>query len=304
MANFLSAGTMFPESVATEMFNKVRGKSSIAAMSAQTPIPFTGTDVFTFALDKDVDLVGEATLVESTVTGAKGVGGATVAPVKIVPVKIEYGARVSDEFMYSSEEKQLDILKAFAEGFARKVAKGFDMMVMHGINPRTKTAAASLAGKSLDAVIASDVAYATDADTTVEAAISALGATEYDATGIVVSPAFRSQLAGQKANGQKLYPELGWGAAPGQLNGMKFESNSTVSTVKTAGSKDIYAYGGDFENAFKWGYAKNIPLEVIPYGDPDNSGYDLKGHNQVYLRGEAYIGWGILDGNAFFRIHA
>ena len=31
---------------------------------------------------------------------------------------------------------------------------------------------------------------------------------------------------------------------------------------------------------------------------------DLKGHNQVYLRGEAYIGWGILDRSAFAHIKA
>ena len=38
---------------------------------------------------------------------------------------------------------------------------------------------------------------------------------------------------------------------------------------------------GDFANGFKWGYAKEVPLEIIQYGDPDNSGLDLKGYNQV-----------------------
>ena len=45
-------------------------------------------------------------------------------------------------------------------------------------------------------------------------------------------------------------------------------------------------------------------FEVIEYGDPDNAGSDLKGHNQVYLRAEAYIGWAVLDGNAFAKIEA
>lgn len=52
----------------------------------------------------------------------------------------------------------------------------------------------------------------------------------------------------------------------------------------------------------KWGYAKEIPFEVIKYGDPDNSGKDLKGYNQVYLRAEVYLGWGIMDGASFVRI--
>lgn len=61
------------------------------------------------------------------------------------------------------------------------------------------------------------------------------------------------------------------------------------------------SYVGDFANAFKWGYAKQIPIEIIPYGDPDGNG-DLKRTNQVFIRAEAWIGWGILDPSAFARI--
>ena len=55
---------------------------------------------------------------------------------------------------------------------------------------------------------------------------------------------------------------------------------------------------GDFQNAFRWGYAENIPLEIIQYGNPDGLG-DLKQTNQIVLRAEAYIGWGILDPASF-----
>ena len=60
---------------------------------------------------------------------------------------------------------------------------------------------------------------------------------------------------------------------------------------------------GDFQNAFRWGYAKNIPLEVIEYGDPDGQG-DLTRTNEVVLRAEAFIGWGILDPNSFAIVKA
>ena len=43
-------------------------------------------------------------------------------------------------------------------------------------------------------------------------------------------------------------------------------------------------------------------MEVIQYGDPDNSGLDLKGYNQVYIRSELYLGWGILEPANFARI--
>ena len=80
------------------------------------------------------------------------------------------------------------------------------------------------------------------------------------------------------------------------------ESNTTLS----ANSSLDRALVGDFVNAFRWGYAKEIPVEVIKYGNPDNDTTlgDLKGHNQVYLRAEAYIGWGILDPSAFAFVKA
>jgi hypothetical protein len=82
---------------------------------------------------------------------------------------------------------------------------------------------------------------------------------------------------------------------------MTLDANGTVSFGNTNAAGD-HAIVGDF-TAFKWGYSKDIPLEVIEYGNPDNSDLgDLKGHNQVYIRGEAYIGWGIIVPEAFERI--
>ena len=48
----------------------------------------------------------------------------------------------------------------------------------------------------------------------------------------------------------------------------------------------------------------DIEYEVIQYGDPDNSGVDLAGKNQIYLRAEAYIGWGILAPAFFAKVQA
>ena len=86
------------------------------------------------------------------------------------------------------------------------------------------------------------------------------------------------------------------GANPGEVT----VCGGAHSNLSSGSSLDR-ALVGDFVNCFKWGYAKEIPIEVIRYGNPDNDTQlgDLKGHNQVYLRGEAYIGWGILDPSAF-----
>ena len=79
-----------------------------------------------------------------------------------------------------------------------------------------------------------------------------------------------------------------------------------VTSNLSANSSLDRALVGDFTNAFRWGYAKEIPIEIIEYGNPDNDATlgDLKGHNQIYLRSEMYIGWGILDPAAFAIVKA
>ena len=285
----VSKGTLFPAELVTEMFSKVKGHSSIARLAAQTPVAFNGNDIMTFSMDDEVALLGE--------NESKSAGAVTIAPVQMKPVKVEYGARVSDEFLIASEEKQIDMLKEFAEGYAKKVARGLDIMVMHGVNPRTGSAASQIGTNSLDTNTDVTAVTATSAPLAdLESAVAAIG--DYDVTGYALGKTFAASLAPVTVGQTVPFAAYMLGGNPGALNGIPADVNNTVEF----NSSGISAYVGDFANALKWGYAKEIPLEVIPYGDPDNSGHDLKGFNQVYLRAETYIGWGILDGTAFARI--
>ena len=294
MANVLTRGNNLPPQIVSEMFSLVQGKSSLAKVAAAQPIPFNGTTEFTFSLDKEADIVAE--------NGAKSNGGATYDPVTIVPVKFEYGTRTSDEFLWGTEEYRMNILRQFAEGAAKKFARGFDIAAIHGVNPRTGTASAVVGNNCFDLkVTANTVQYAAaSADANIDAALAQLG--DVDANGIIISPAMRSAIAALTVNGARKYPEFAWGATPTELGGMTLDKNGTVSFGNT-NAKGDHALVGDF-SAFKWGYAKEIPLEVIQYGNPDNDAQagDLKGHNQVYLRAEAYIGWGILAPTYFSRV--
>ena len=287
----LSKSTMFDPKVVADLVNKVKGHSSLAILSNQTPISFNGNKEFVFTLDSDIDIVAE--------NGKKSHGGATVEPIVISPIKFEYGARISDEFMYASEEEQLDILSAFNEGFAKKVARGLDIAAFHGLNPRTGAASDVVGNNCFDKAVTQKVTYAAASiDENIEDAIALVEGSDGDVSGMAASPAARQALAKlTTTDGAKLYPELAWGGAPGTVNGLPVDFNRTVSQ----GDMD-HAIVGDFANMFKWGYAKEVPMEVIPYGDPDNSGVDLKGSNQVYLRAEVYLGWGILDANSFARV--
>ena len=283
--------TKFPHELVREVFTGAKGKSSIAKLAEQTPIAFSGTDVMVFSMSGEVNLVAEG--------GKKGSHSGSNDTIKMVPLKIEYGQRVSDEFIRCSEEKQLDYLRAFSESFAGKIARGLDIMVMHGTNPATGVAATAIGTNAFDTnTSVTPVTYsALNPEANIESAVAAIG--DYDFNGIAMSKTFAADLAKLEVSGVKQYPELGWGNAPASIKGVPVDINSPVSVVKGE-----YAYAGDFQNAFKWGYADIINFDVIEYGDPDNTNADLKGHNQVYLRAEAWIGWAILDGSAFARIES
>lgn len=282
--------TAFPHELIQDIFVKAQGHSSIAKLSRQEPLAFSGTDIMVFTLDGEVNLVAEG--------AAKGQHDGGNATIKMVPYKVEYGQRVSDEFIRCSDEKQLHYMRAFTDGFGKKIARGLDIMAFHGVNPKTGSpATATIGTNSLDTnkdVTAITYVAATP-DVNIEAGITALG--DYEFNGLAIDKSMAGALAGLKVNGVPQFPELAWGANPERIKGVASDVNSTVSAVTGK-----HAYMGDFENYFRWGYSDLVNFEVIEYGDPDNSGNDLKGYNQVYLRAEAWFGWAILDGAAFARI--
>ena len=174
-----SKGTMFDPTLVKDLITQVKGKSALAALCGQTPIPFNGLKEMIFSMDNEIDIVAE--------NGKKTEGGIAIAPVKIVPVKFEYGARISDEFMITTEEEQLDILTAFNDGFAKKVAKGLDLAAMHGINPRTGTASAVIGDNHFDAKVTQTVDYSSATpDTNLEDAIAVVDGSEGDVTGLAL----------------------------------------------------------------------------------------------------------------------
>lgn len=291
----IKAGANFPAEVVNEMFNAVRGHSALAKLSGQKPMPFTGITQFIFNAE------GEAALVDEG--AAKPAGNATATPKIIKPVKFVYQQRVSDEFVKSSDEVRLRYLEGFAEGFGRKIARSFDIAAMHGIEPATKAAASFKATNSFDGMVTNVETYAAaTVDENIDDAIQSI--TDGSVSGIVLSPTAAAALSKIKANGVTQYPEFRFGQNPDAFYGMASDVNSTLEVQGTGVTEKDHVLVGDFESAFRWGYADDIRLEVIEYGDPDGAGHDLKQYNEVLLRTEAYIGWGILDANAFALVQA
>ena len=295
--NSLKQGTLFQPELVKELISKVQGRSVLAKLSSQSPIPFNGVEQFIFNLEGNAQIVGEGQ--------QKGAGKAVVDTKVIKPLKFVYQARITDEFKYASEEKQLEYLSQFADGFAKKIADAFDIAAIHGLEPKGLTDATFRDTNSFDGLITANIVnYAEDKfDDNIDAAVQQIVAKGGEVTGVALSPVGGQSLAKLKVNGVSQYPEFRFGQNPDSFYGMKSDVNKNLTVIGGNAQTD-HAIVGDFENRFKWGYAENIPMEIIEYGDPDGAGRDLKAYNEILLRAEAFIGWGILDADAFARIKA
>lgn len=294
-SNALQTGTLFKPELVKELFSKVQGKSVLAKLANQSPIPFNGTEQFVFNLEGNAQIVGEGQL--------KSAGKALLESKVIKPLKFVYQARISNEFMKATEEKQIEYMTAFADGFAKKIAEAFDIAALHGLEPKTLTAATFKPTNSFDGLITDNIVTYEEGkiDDNIDTAVQQVVLKGGEVTGVALSPVAGQALAKVKVNGVAQYPEFRFGQNPDSFYGMKSDVNKNL-TIASENAEKNHAIVGDFENRFKWGYADNVPLEIIQYGDPDGTGRDLKAYNEICLRAEAFIGWGILDTAAFARV--
>ncbi len=294
MATITKANAMFPEKLVSETFDKVKGHSSLAKLCGASPMPFAGIEEFIFTMDGEASIVGEG--------GNKPAGDADFTPKKIRPIKFIYQHRITDEFVNLSEEAQLPYLRAFSDGFAKKMARALDIAAIHGVNPYDGAESDTVGNNCFAKAVTASITYDASApDDNIDSAVSPIQDADGIVTGIAMSTTFGAALGAMKTADSHvtIYPEFRFGANPAAFGGIASDVNNTIAF----GNSAIRAIVGDFANAFKWGFAKNIPLEIIQFGDPDGQG-DLKRTNQIVLRSEAYIGWGILDPASFALIKA
>lgn len=295
--NAMKAGTLFKPELVKEVISKVQGHSVLAKLASQTPIPFNGVEQFIFNLEGNAQIVGE---------GEQKLGNKAKLTSKVIkPIKFVYQARMTDEFKYASEEKQMNFLLEYIDGFAKKIAEGFDLAALHGLEPKSMTDATFRATNSFDGVITGNIVTYDEAhiDDNIDAAVQTIVAKGGEVTGLALSTTAGQALAKVKVNGVVQYPEFRFGQNPDSFYGMKSDISKNL-TVTGGTAETDHVIVGDFQNRFKWGYAENIPMEIIEYGDPDGAGRDLKAYNEICLRAEAFIGWGILDEDAFARVKA
>ena len=271
----------------------IRGGVLGRLVSGEPELKIGKTDHFTFTGTPKAELVGEAANKSSED------GTPTKKTVNTYKVQITY--RFSDELMWSDEDYQAGVIDGLVANVATAISRALDLVAIHGINPKTGLISSAVtdyfskAGNGVARVIST-----ANPMNDIEEAAKDLQESGYSATGIALDPAYAGTLARLKdKNDNRLFPELGLGFNFDSFMGLPAASGDTVSGRQELEPAEvsIRAIMGDWE-AFKWGIARDMPLEMIEYGNPDGLG-DLKRNNQVAIRAESVFGFAIFDGAAF-----
>ena len=229
----------------------------------------------------------------------------SLTPFSAEPVKAQITVRVSDEFKWADEDYQLGILDDLvAPAIGAGMGRFVDLFAFHGINPLSGTVSAKATKYLSQATKVVEAAGApTDELNEAVGLIASTGTAMPN--GIAFDAAYNYALAtevwptGTALAGQERYPSLGFGAVE-NWRGLRGASSSTVSGRPEIADTTVRAIVGDYGQV-KWGYQRNIPLELIEFGNPDNiietdgSPRDLKGYNEVALRAEVVIYMAIGD---------
>jgi HK97 family phage major capsid protein len=262
---------------------------------------FGTTQIMTFTTKPKAEVVAEA--------ASKSQSQPAFSTKNVVPRKVQVTQRFNEEVQWADEDYQLGVLSAMADAGAEALSRALDLIYIHGINPLTGAAIAGSPAKILDTANTVEHVGSTNADAEIDTAVGLILADGfYSVTGIAFDPTYAYSLATIRDDdsGRKRYPELGTGQNVSNFNGLDAAVSTTVSAPEATVSGGAYesvnpnvkAILGDFRSAFRWGVQRQIPIEVIRFGDPDGSG-DLKRQNQVALRLEVVYGAAIMDTNAF-----
>ncbi len=274
----------------------IRGGVLARLAGAEPDLKVGSTDVFTFTGTPKAELVGEGANKSSQD------GTPTKAVVKTYKVQVTY--RFSEEVLYADEDYRIGLVDKLVGNIATALSRALDLLAIHGINPVTGDVSGSIVNyftKSGNGVGVVPATANPQAD--LESAAEDLQENGYVATGIALDPVFSGQLAREKdGENRPLYPELGLGFGFDRFQGLQAAASDTVSGRQELAPEDVSvkAILGDW-NAFRWGVARQIPLETIRYGNPDGAG-DLKRTNEIAIRAESILGFAIFDGGAFSLI--
>ncbi len=232
--------------------------------------------------------------------GAKPDNGRVITPRPFTTAKLVYSQRVTDEFMEWADNKKIDYVSRLINNWLRKsMPRDLDTVVLHGRDPYTNTLDTELSdyvtkpGSSIYIESTGDTASDIDAD--FGTAVADLEG--QDINGIAISSDAAQKLASVMNGNVQKYTGLG---AFG-LTGNNMAGKLAASTPEVGAINNTKFVMGDWSQLLL-GFAGNADWKVIENGDPDNTGKDLQGYNQVCIRMEIKFGFRVLDPEAFATV--
>ena len=281
-----------PAEVTRAIINKVGNTSTIAALSPSTPQLFLNEDYMVFNGAAEAEVVAEGQKKSSYEQEASYITGKKF--------KVQCTTRVTEELKWADEDNRLEIISSIQEDQTREIARALDYVIYHAINPKSGTKLDGYNALTANAVTVTDSG---DDIANVDALADAVN--EYEINGVALSRTWASRLRKLRvpATGMRFYPEIPINLAAGTLDGIPAATSTTVDGKKATTPTKVLGIMGDY-SLIKWGMIRDIWAEVIQYGDPDQTGVDLKAHNQIAYRTEAMFSYAVLDPNAFAVLKA
>lgn len=281
-----------PVEVTQAIINKVGNTSTIAALSPSTPQLFLNEDYIVFNGAAEAEVVAEGQTKSSYEQTASSITGKKF--------KVQCTTRVTEELKWADEDNRLEIISSIQEDQTKAIARALDYVIYHAINPKS---GATLVG--YDALTANAVAVTDSGDDIANVDALADAVNEYEINGVALSRTWASRLRKLRvpATGMRFYPEIPINLAAGTLDGIPAATSTTVDGKKAETETKVLGIMGDY-SLIKWGMIRDIWAEVIQYGDPDQTGVDLKAHNQIAYRTEAMFSYAVLDPKAFAVLKA
>lgn len=295
MAVFGSADAkvLLPRNIADGMITKTQSTSTVAKLSGAEPQKFGEVEYLTF------DTFPRAEFVEEGANKASTSGG--FGSVTAKPHKAQVTMRFNEEVQWLDEDYQLDVLSQLSQKGSEALSRALDLGLYHRIQPLT---GAVISGwDNYLAATTKSVENGADAelDQVIREAVGLLVNDEDEPitpTGLALDPStvwelgnLQTKNADGSPSGVQRYPSLGLGTDIQSFLGLNTAVGNTVSgKPEAAEATGVQAIVGDFTNGIRWGIQRNLPVELIRYGDPDGQG-DLKRKNQIALRLEIVFGW-------------
>lgn len=282
---------LLPKSVSSDIWKKATAESIVPSLSKTTPVILGDNVIPVLTKRPSASIVGE---LQNKPDSELEVGAKVFKTIKSV-----VGLEFSLETVLTNPANILDMI---GEEMSGALARQVDLAIIH---KRQASNGATLSG-ALESI--TDTTNRVELPATVGEDVDPLLWTGYNMvvdgnghnfSGFAIDPRLTYVLAtARDSNGRRLNPDINMGQTVTSYSGQPMVNSKTVGgDVDSSVDTGIRAIGGDWD-ALRFGYAHQIGLRKIEYGDPFGNG-DLQRRNAVAYMMEVIFGWVIMDTDAF-----